>query len=891
MKLNFFVVFVILLASFASASFEKGDELYNITTEYSSGEFIKGWVNLSFSEENFNSTFVTNTGESITLFELLESNNLVSDCDIPDCNIDYITSNSETIKIMDLVEGESKLIGFKFEENIINLNTIDFRIASDVSKSCYNQLKVDVFNDESINVKNTNYSNEHCSLFRTKGCFDEEHSVSEVIISNNPVCQRVELPESGGFRLGADVFVEGSSDKKSLNFGIYDLHGIGLGSCANNDVTGSGEFFCDVNGVNSDSTKEYYICVTGNVGDNVKIHYYQDNNGCGFSGIPPKSENYSYNIIAYSKQFKPINSFSVLDQYSNNLLIDIQNYLETKYGASLECSVKNCVVPMKILPRVTQQVTFDSLVGAVDTFAGTVPISSNFYDLTQTPAKYDSGFYQLSLDNLSLSPGIDSFSLELNGNQIFSQEIIVQSIPLIRSLTPLITAAAVATEFKISIDAIGANNSISNYNWDFGNGDSRNTATNSLTYSYNSTGNFDMVVTIILNGGLNTSKTFKVLVETPINAVNTTLKEKLGYLDQIKSQLNSLPVFHQNSLKSMLNLVVIENQLTKTKISFDSAIEGVADSYYVGLMIDLLGIVIPHSIVTTKSADFLPFYIGEDKIDVNVLSLLDESSVDREKEYNDAILAWNLNNLVNTITYKEISADYGDGLEILLNVFELNVNKADPDETIFLIIKKIDSLKFDKDYDKRELGDYIFIPLKESTSKVVFSTTESMSFSDLPLFISPQINSLKLTEILVEEEGISKWVLFGLIIFLLILISIVAYIILQKWYSKKYESYLFKNKNDLYNLISFIENSKKKGVDEKKIIASLEKSGWKGEQLRYIIRKYLGKRTGMFEIPVEKLLNFFKKKQVVISQASVPKKRPSRRSGFNPNIRKNIRRR
>ena len=84
----------------------------------------------------------------------------------------------------------------------------------------------------------------------------------------------------------------------------------------------------------------------------------------------------------------------------------------------------------------------------------------------------------------------------------------------------------------------------------------------------------------------------------------------------------------------------------------------------------------------------------------------------------------------------------------------------------------------------------------------------------------------------------------------------------------------------MYNLISFIQNSKKKGIEEDKIIASLKKSGWNSEQISYIIKKYLGKRTGMFEIPIEKILNFFKKKQLSIPEKNVPQKRFSQRPQF-----------
>ncbi len=53
---------------------------------------------------------------------------------------------------------------------------------------------------------------------------------------------------------------------------------------------------------------------------------------------------------------------------------------------------------------------------------------------------------------------------------------------------------------------------------------------------------------------------------------------------------------------------------------------------------------------------------------------------------------------------------------------------------------------------------------------------------------------------------------------------------------------------NLYNLINYIENEKKKGTGERDIAGKLKKSGWNSEQVTYALRKYAGKRTGMPEI-------------------------------------------
>jgi hypothetical protein len=96
---------------------------------------------------------------------------------------------------------------------------------------------------------------------------------------------------------------------------------------------------------------------------------------------------------------------------------------------------------------------------------------------------------------------------------------------------------------------------------------------------------------------------------------------------------------------------------------------------------------------------------------------------------------------------------------------------------------------------------------------------------------------------------------------LLIIIGIVFWAVLHTWYKKKYEDYLFKNKNNLYNLFTWIENSKKKGLSEGKLKSQLRKAGWNSEQLRYVLRKYSGKKTGMPNIPLTKILKRSGKKK------------------------------
>ena len=55
----------------------------------------------------------------------------------------------------------------------------------------------------------------------------------------------------------------------------------------------------------------------------------------------------------------------------------------------------------------------------------------------------------------------------------------------------------------------------------------------------------------------------------------------------------------------------------------------------------------------------------------------------------------------------------------------------------------------------------------------------------------------------------------------------------------------------MYNLITFIEAQKKLNASDSEIVKKLRGSGWSTEQINYVIRKYVGKRTGMVEIPIK----------------------------------------
>ncbi len=144
-------------------------------------------------------------------------------------------------------------------------------------------------------------------------------------------------------------------------------------------------------------------------------------------------------------------------------------------------------------------------------------------------------------------------------------------------------------------------------------------------------------------------------------------------------------------------------------------------------------------------------------------------------------------------------------------------------------------------------SDYFFIPLKDSNQKIIFSTSDEVDFTNLEAFISPSLDNLGIQKPVEEKNNF--WLWFIIILLVLIVIGLFVYVILQRWYMKKYETHLFKNVNELYNMETFIQNAKKNGKNESEIAEKLKKSGWNSEQVRYALKKYMNKNTGMAKLP------------------------------------------
>jgi len=115
------------------------------------------------------------------------------------------------------------------------------------------------------------------------------------------------------------------------------------------------------------------------------------------------------------------------------------------------------------------------------------------------------------------------------------------------------------------------------------------------------------------------------------------------------------------------------------------------------------------------------------------------------------------------------------------------------------------------------------------------------------------------------------------------------YILLAWWYERNYENHLFKDRRQLYNLLMFVTNARSNNIGERKIVAALKKQGWSKERIAYVLRKSLGKRTGLPQIfLVTWIVLYFRKRKArkllhQTQKLTVPSK-PASSQQFAPSL-------
>ncbi len=855
----------VLLIGLVTASINIGNKSHSIETRYGPSQNILGWINVSFSNELSTSKFIDSLNHQISLIDLIKQNPFYNyTCSPSHCETDYSPSAELTDS---LNENGEHIIGMSLTGEISEIREINMDITSLVSStSCSNQLKVDFFNDGIIEFSNNKSSIETCPGTKTYGCYNTLLSAEETSIDNVPFCQRITLPEAPGFELGA--WVKKYDAGRVLTMSLYDSEGYEVenGECTLPDAsTSGGEISCVVNHTVTNSS-DYYVCLGVKSGTgNYKTKGYGATIGdvCGFYNYPSSTENAAYWIFAYAKKFAPVSNIQIRNTLTDgdDLAVLTEEYLNNRYG-NLNCS-NGCSIPIKIISNeeiTTPEIYFQNIEIEYAKTLGLVT-SNKLYFLTETPSKINSKFGKLNLDVSGLKVrdyyGNFTYKLEFEDKTVFSERLSVEQAPLIKGISPTSTAYAFPTKFALTGDNL---QNVKSFFWDFGDNSTETTTVNSTTHVYADDGQYNLIVMITDNNGIKSSKSFTITVSSPKELINTTLKKMRKDLDLSDSQIKNFSLTYRPKISELINIEKLKANVSSLESKYNLANE----SDYPGLVSQILSLKVPEKVQITKLSQDYTLFPQEENVNLELLRNIGGGNYEGQtQEYIDAVVFWNLENIDITGTLTQFSATYYGSQEILLTGFELELNeKTSLQESPYFVLENTRGIEFYRDYDQIEEEGYSYLQLPEGGMDIILITSENLGFEDLPIFISPVLSSLPVEEPpVVLEPDKFKWPIYITIIIFLLIVAFIVYLWLQSWYKKKYESHLFKNNTDLYNLYHYIEAQRGKGVEDGEISHKLKKSGWSSEQVRFAMRKHSNKLTGMLEIPIEKLLKIFSKKE------------------------------
>ncbi len=862
----FFILCIIFIGN-VSASFDLRNE--SVVDSYSAGDKIKGFITISFSDEIARGQLTSNFQGNMSLIDFLDRNNITRgknySCNSFDCGNVY-SSNASLTQFN--VAGE-KNIGLRFTgENIDGIDSVSLGVSTSGGPVCGKSFSIDVLGDGEDVITNDVSSGQACEP-KDYGCFNKTlGSYSEKLVSNFPLCEKIELQSGPSFKVGARVkdSMQGAGE---LRMRLLDLNGNQLADdcILGAHPGGEADLECVIEH-SSSSMGSYLVCLIGdaNLNDitagnapNYKIKYEQSGSICGYDSSGNK-DNRDYEIFGRAMQF---GSFSAVinDNYfeekTGTLLKDyINDYLFENFesgSGGLDCSPE-CVVPIKFIGQ--EQVSINN----VQLIYNNGDSDNKIYDVSLKPSVLSSDVLKLDLEKANFIIPFESkakeFILRLNGNEIISKKInIKESFDF--DLSPKFVLVGRATTFT----AI-TNKNVSSSSWNFGDGETFESNSKSTAHTYTDEGSFDLEVILNVGANLTSRKNFNITVGDARTSANLTIKEYKERIGNLTNQINSFSGFLKSEIEGEIEIRELRASLTAVENRFEQALD---DEDYLEVVDDLLELDIPISIFRSSSGT-LPIEIGLDNIDVKYIEAISNKKASNPEDLELAIVGWLERNYDVEVDFEVVSLSDDNGIDVLLSKFRFDITEKDNAEEGYLIIDyPLDEIKFAGDYGQRGVdsgsGTYLSV---SSDGSVEFLIKEEIDLEDLGAYLSPEISKFSIDDREICEGDECPKAEFPLVMYLLttwglLILFFIIYMILQQWYKKRYERYLFKNPDDLYNLINFIYNGRKSGLADGEIRRKLKDSGWGGEKITYAFRKIDGKRTGMFEIP---LLKFRENKKV-----------------------------
>ena len=586
------------------------------------------------------------------------------------------------------------------------------------------------------------------------------------------------------------------------------------------------------------------VCISGDFSSNVeyKIKSESQNPRCG-------TDNSDFEIFAraleYGKAGMRINNTGLED--------DVYNYLADRYyDNGIKCN-PYCVVPVK-LNGVSQNINFNNV--KLSFYDGNILFDApaEFYEVSTKPATINAEGIEIDLEpaefTIPIGTEAERFSLYLNDDLVFREDIDVEE-SFDFNLNTRFAYFGLETKFE----AVTSFN-ITSSKWNLGDGVIEEVNGKSINHRFKEAKTFTIEVELKRKDGVIAIKKFNIIVGNPKESANKTIANYKIRLRDVDKEIKNFPLFLQKAIREEIDIIELNKSLSDLEKSFKNAS---SDEDYIEVVSGLLGLNMPYKIAgSTKGT--LPITVGFENIDVRYFEDVSGKDAADNDALRDLIVGWGEANYKSDVEFEVISVFLDEGKEDVLTIFKFKISPRDErtEAGLLFIDYPFDSLIFSQAYGQKSVdeGGAAYVGIGEQD--IEFGIKENVEVAELGAYISP-VKGFVIDEKEICEFGDPKceipfpWKRLFFWLGIAVLGTLVIYIILQEWYKRNYEKHLFRNSNDLYNLVNFIYNARVSGLNDNEIRKKLKGTGWRGERITYAFKKIEGKRTGMWEIPIFKM--------------------------------------
>lgn len=859
----------------------------SIKTTYGSGELISGNFNLNLTDALTNLYFSSQFGD-VPLRDFLKANGQPLSCEGVDCaDLISTSGNGATTKTINLVNNQTQNFAFAITENSISsFNQLKINLSTGFPESGVVPLEIKIANG--LNLKYTQFSNNFDRQV-SYGCYNKNLSNYDETrkIDSTGFCERVELKESKKYKFGAEV--SGSGSARNFEFQLKDsatsqiIAKCNISKSSTDVVQFSDDFSCVAETANLNPSGNYTLCLkditsgTIQADQNYKIRSESQGNNCGYYGNTGSNSTLDYSVYAKLPKYASAGSINFNLNSSDGTLSYLSSYLATYYSSN--CA-STCTIPIAI-KGIDQSLNVNSVELTYTSPSAGQAAANKIYDVTTTPRKVNfSGNLNLEKFNWTANKfGNQSFNLTLKGDgtkNILNTTLIITSMPLVDSVSPINPPAGVETIFFAQVRSVS---NYSNFEWNFGDGSP--TVYTNVSYAKHTYKNLSQYnMTIKFGSGVYTnSKTFSINPTNPKDYINSSLEAKRAKVNHANSDISALPSWYKTYIASQVKIDYYQSELNKIE---SSKVTASTDQDYLAVAASLSNLIVPWAIVNSekRSGTLAGDYSSFDPSVVQ--QIFPSSTEDNLAVYKPAILNWMLQNTKTTYVMSKLKLlNEQEQFQDLILVYDVSIQSNSDQESYFVIQKDFSQINVkDSIVEVRKIGNSSYVLVKPRES-VAFSFYVTGSQEPV-MYVSPKLSVLPTnTEVGVcnfdlvcqKSEGETYktcrsdcapvvWTWVWLILFLVL--ALIAYSILQVWYKRKYEEYLFRDREEMFNLISFIENARANKLSNVQIKEVLLTKGWDRDQVEYAILRSEGKNPGMFEIiPVDKVISRIEMKKKV----------------------------